>query len=43
MNVVKNLKKAKGLTQDFGQKLENSSEVVSFSKRPRYDVWWCFR
>ena len=38
MNVVKNLKKAKGLNQDFGQKLENSSEVVSFSKRPRYDV-----
>ena len=30
-------------TPHFGQKLENSSELVAHSKRPWYDVWWCCR
>ena len=30
-------------TPHFGQKIENSSELVAHSKRPWYDVWWCCR
>ena len=36
--IVKIFSFSKGLTVDFGQKVEISSEFVSLSKRPWYDV-----
>ena len=36
--IVKIFSFSKGLTDDFGQKVEISSEFVSLSKRPWYDV-----
>ena len=39
----KNRKFSKGLTHDFGQKLELSSLFVFIENRPRNDVWGCSR
>ena len=39
----KNRKFSKGLTHDFGRKIELSSWFVSIESKPRNDVWGCYR